>query len=302
MSFEQLKKNRAASLQNLVDAASEGNTEKNKYVDERFWSPGVDKAGNGFAVIRFLPDPDGKQFTTYYQHGFQGPTGKWYIEKSRTSLNNQPDPVSEMNTRLWNSGRDEDKELARSRKRKVNHVSNIYVVSDPANPENEGKVFLYRYGAKIKDKIMDAANPKYQDETPLNPFCLWDGADFKIKIAQVAGYRNYDKSEFGQSSALFGGDDAKLEEVYKQTHALSEFLDPAQYKSYNELKARLNEVLGEDGVERDYENDDVPMDYASAPKAAPDPMASASTASAESSRSNEEDEEALNYFAKLAQS
>ena len=298
MSFEQLKKNRASSLQNLVNAASEGNTEKNKYVDERFWSPGVDKAGNGFAVIRFLPDPDGKQFTTYYQHGFQGPTGKWYIEKSRTSLNNQPDPVSEMNTRLWNSGRDEDKELARSRKRKVNHVSNIYVVSDPANPENEGKVFLYRYGAKIKDKIMDAANPKYQDETPLNPFCLWDGADFKIKIAQVAGYRNYDKSEFGQSSSLLGGDDAKLEEVYKQTHALSEFLDPANYKSYNELKARLNEVLGDAEVERDYENDDVPMDYAPAPKSAPDPMENAPAASS----SGDKDDETLSYFAKLAQS
>jgi hypothetical protein len=296
--FEKLKQNRASSLQKLIDAAGP-KSDKNKYVDERMWYPNVDKAGNGFAIIRFLPDPEGKPFVTYYDHGFQGPTGKWYIEKSRTSLNNQPDPVSEMNTRLWNSGREEDKEVVRARKRKVNHISNIYVVSDPANPENEGKVFLYRYGAKIKDKIMDAANPKYQDETPFDPFCPWNGADFKIKIAQVAGYRNYDRSEFGGSSAIFGGDDQKIKDLCEKLYSLNEFLDPSNYKSYNELKARLNEVLGDAEVERDYENDDVPMDYAPAPKSAPDPMANAPAAS---SSSGDDEEETLSYFAKLAQS
>jgi hypothetical protein len=295
--FEKLKQNREAGLQKLLEAAA-GDNSKDKYQDDRFWSPGVDKAGNGFAIIRFLPDPDEKQWITYYEHGFQGPTGKWYIEKSRTSLNNQPDPVSEMNTRLWNSGREEDKETARARKRKVNNVSNIYVISDPSNPENEGKVFLYRYGVKIKDKVMDVVNPKYQDETPLNPFCMWNGANFKIKIAQVAGYRNYDRSEFDAPAPLLGGDEEKLVGVCDSLHSLSEFTDPAQYKSYNELKARLNEVLGEDAA--DDAADDVPMDFAPRPKSASDPMEFASTASAESSSNNEEDEEALNYFAKLA--
>ena len=306
--FEQLQQNREAGLQKLLEATEDS---KDKYTDDRFWYPGVDKVGNGFAIIRFLPDPNAKQWVTYYEHGFQGSTGKWYIEKSRTTLDNQPDPVSEMNTKLWNSGSDDDKELARKRKRKVNNVSNIFVVSDPANPDNEGKVFLYRFGVKIKSKIVDVANPKFQDETPLNPFDMWGGANFKIKICDVAGYRNYDRSEFDAISPLLDGNNDALEKVFDQVHNLAEFIDPANYKSYNTLKARLNEVLGEASVESDY-NEDAKRETASPPPTVSDDLPygnreikDGGTQAVESSGASTEqtsgDEEALSFFAKLAE-
>jgi hypothetical protein len=217
--------------------------EKKSYVDERLWKPNVDKAGNGYAVIRFLPAPQGEDlpWVRVWNHAFQGPTGQWYIENSLTTLN-QKDPVSEYNTQLWNSGIESDKEIARKQKRKLQYYSNIYVVSDPSAPENEGKVFLYKYGKKIFDKLMEAMQPAFEDETAINPFDFWEGANFKLKIRKVDGYWNYDKSEFESASAL-NDDDAALEGIYNKQHSLNEFVAPSNFKSYDELKARLDAVL-----------------------------------------------------------
>ena len=246
MSFANLKTNRAASISKLVQAAEETNSSKAKsYGDDRFWKPSRDKAGNGYAVIRFLPAMEGEDlpWVKYWDHGFKGPTGLWYIENSLTTIG-QPDPVSEMNSALWNSGRDEDKATARDRKRRLHYASNVLVVSDPANPENEGKVFLYKFGKKIFDKIMDVMQPQFADEDPVNPYDFWEGADFKIKIRQVEGWVNYDKSEFASPSALFDSDEERLEKVYNQLYSLSDFTDPKNYKTYAELSAKLNKVLG----------------------------------------------------------
>lgn len=251
MSFDNLKRNRS-SIEALTKAAEAASgaapAQTQNYQDDRFWKPTVDKAGNGFAVIRFLPAPSGEDlpWVRYWDHGFQGPSGLWYIENSLTSIGQQ-DPVSEMNTVLWNSGRDEDKAIARDRKRRLHYVANIQVVSDPGNPANEGKVFLYKFGKKIFDKIMDVMQPQFADEQPVNPFDFWEGANFKLKIQQVAGYRNYDKSEFANPTAL-SDDDNKLEGVYNSLYSLQDFLDPKNYKSYDELKAKLNRVLGAEGA------------------------------------------------------
>ena len=218
-------------------------TEKKSYVDERLWKPNVDKAGNGYAVIRFLPAPEGEElpWVRVWNHAFQGPTGQWFIENSLTTLN-QKDPVSEYNTQLWNSGVESDKEIARKQKRKLKYYSNIYVVSDPSNPENEGKIFLYAYGKKIFDKLMEAMQPAFEDETPINPFDFWQGANFKLKIRKVDGYWNYDKSEFDSASALKTSDE-ELESIYKGEYSLQEFMAPSNFKSYDELKSRLDAVL-----------------------------------------------------------
>ena len=201
------------------------------------------RQGNGYAIIRFLPEPEGCDlpWSRVYTHAFQG-TGGWYIENSLTTLG-QKDPVSEHNSELWNSGSDANKEIARKQKRRLSYYSNIYVVSDPTNPENEGKVFLYKYGKKIFDKIMEAMKPEFADETPINPFDFWAGANFKLKIRRVEGYQNYDKSEFGSAEALFD-DDAKLETIYNSLYNLNEFTDANNFKSYEKLKERLDSVLG----------------------------------------------------------
>ena len=164
-----------------------------------------------------------------YNHAFQGPTGQWYIENSLTTVG-QKDPVSEYNSQLWNTGLESDKEIARKQKRKLQYFSNIYVVTDSKHPENEGKVFLFRYGKKIFDKLMAAMQPEFEDESPINPFDFWEGANFKLKIRKVDGYWNYDKSEFDKSSALFK-DDAKIEEVWKSAYPLSEFTASTNFKS-----------------------------------------------------------------------
>ena len=248
MSFENLKRNRD-QISKLVQAAEAvGGSGESKYQpDERIWKPTVDKAGNGYAVIRFLPASEGAElpWVRYWDHGFKGPTGLWYIENSLTSIG-QPDPVGELNSRLWNSGIESDKDKARTQKRRLHYVTNILVLQDPSNPQNEGKVFLYQFGKKIFDKIMDVMQPSFADETPVNPFDFWDGADFKLKIRNVEGYRNYDKSEFSSASALYESDESKLETVYNQLHNLSEYTDPKNYKSYDELKAKLMRVLGEE--------------------------------------------------------
>ena len=213
--------------------------------DDRLWKPELDKSGNGYAVIRFLPAPDGEDmpWAKIWSHAFKGPGGQWYIENSLTTLG-KDDPVGELNRTLWNSGSDRDKEVARARKRKLSYYSNIYVVSDPAHPENEGKVFLYKYGKKIFDKLVEAMQPAFADETPLDPFNFWTGADFKLKIRKVDGYWNYDKSEFASPGTLENFSDEKLEAIWKQAYSLAEFEDAKNFKTYEQLQARLNLVLG----------------------------------------------------------
>ena len=243
MSLAQMKKQN--SLDQLLGAAQSENQsqEKKSYKDERLWKPELDKTGNGYAVIRFLPAPNGEgmPWAKLWNHAFQGPTGQWYIENSLTTLGNN-DPVSEMNSAYWNSGVESDKEIARRQKRKLQYYSNIYVVSDSRHPEHEGKVFLFRYGKKIFDKLMEAMQPAFEDETAVNPFDFWQGANFKLKIRKVDGYWNYDKSEFEAPSALFDNDD-DIEVVWKKQYPLEDFTASTNFKSYDELKTRLNMVL-----------------------------------------------------------
>ncbi len=242
MSFASLKKQSSLGSLTAKLVKEVEKTNKVNSGDERLWKPEVDKAGNGYAVIRFLPAPDGEDlpWVKMYSHAFQGPGG-WYIENSLTTLN-QKDPCSEFNTSLWNSGVESDKQIARNQKRKLAFYSNIYVVKDPANPENEGKVFLYKFGKKIFDKIMGAMQPEFEDESPLNPFDFWQGADFKVKIKKVAGYWNYDSSEFAAAAPLLKDDDA-LESIWKKEYSLSEIVAADQFKTYDELKKRLESVL-----------------------------------------------------------
>jgi len=242
MSFEALKK-RKKSIEDLVNAARAAQGDKSN--DNNVWKLERDKNGNGYAVIRFLPakNPDDLPWVQYYDHGFKGPTGKWYIEKSRTTIG-EDDPVSVYNNKLWNSGVEADKEQVRKQKRRLHYVSNILVISDSANPENEGKVFKFVYGRKIFEKIMEAMSPEFEDETPINVFDFWEGANFKLKVRKVDGWVNYDKSEFEDPSPLFDGDEAKLKEVYESLHDLNTYIDPNTFKSYEELERKLNDVLG----------------------------------------------------------
>ena len=248
MSFATLKKSSAAgsSLAKLTQEIEKLNQpQAGAGADERLWKPELDKAGNGYAVIRFLPAPDGEDmpWAKIWSHAFKGPGGQWYIENSLTTIG-KDDPVGELNRELWNSGRESDKEVARAQKRKLSYYSNIYVVSDPAHPENEGKVFLYKYVKKIFDKLVEAMQPAFADETPLDPFNLWKGADFKVKIRKVDGYWNYDKSEFAAPGTLGDLSDDKLEKIWKQSYSLSEFEAAKNFKSYEDLKKRLDLVLG----------------------------------------------------------
>ena len=295
-SFAALKKSRSSSLSKLVtetakiNAPSEGSNE-----DNRFWTPSVDKAGNGYAVIRFLPEPKGEDlpWVRVFSHGFQGPAGKWYIENSLTTFN-EKDPVSEYNSTLWNNGTEAGKEQARKQKRRLSYIANIYVVKDPANPENEGTVRLYKFGKKIFDKLNEKMNPEFEDETPINPFDFWEGADLKLKIRNVEGYRNYDKSEFAEVSPLLDGDDAKLETVYDSMFSLQDFLDRKHFKTYAELQAKLDMVLG----------------LAGATATAPSVMSAEENvvempvqkeASAPKIESSDSDDENLSFFEKLAE-
>lgn len=296
MSFANLKRNRN-SISDLVSAAqaTDAPKETKSYVDERQWKPSVDKAGNGYAVLRFLPAPEGNElpWARYWDHGFKGVTGQWYIEKSLTSIGQQ-DPVSEYNSILWNSGSEEMKEVARKQKRRLHYVSNVYVVSDPANPQNEGKVFLFTFGKKIYDKIMDVMQPQFADEDPVNPFDFWDGADFKLKIRNVEGYRNYDKSEFASPAPLLSGDEDELEQIYDQLYDLNEFTDPKNYKSYDELSARLALVLGESKPTTTRQQ--IAMEQVEEPA----PVRTAPAPSPASSVVEDVEEDTMSYFAKLA--
>lgn len=235
-------------LRKAMESASPASGGQQKsYGDDRFWKPEMDKSGNGYAVVRFLPTPQGEEmpWASYWDHGFQGPGG-WYIEKSLTTLNQQ-DPVSEFNTQLWNTGVEANREQARKQKRRLHYVSNVLVVSDPKHPENEGKVFLYRYGKKIFEMLKEAISPAFEDEAAINPFDLRnEGANFKIKIRKVDGYWNYDKSEFDKPKA-YSTDEDELESIAQKAYSLTELVSPDQFKSYDELKSKLDRVLGMSG-------------------------------------------------------
>tara|TARA_R100000951_G_C2647532_1_gene183075 strand:+ start:1655 stop:2545 length:891 start_codon:yes stop_codon:yes gene_type:complete len=289
------------SLDKLLGAAVQENKpqEKKSYVDERIWKPVMDKTGNGFAIIRFLPAPKGEElpWVKLWNHAFQGPTGQWYIENSLTTIN-QNDPVSELNSKFWNSGVESDKEIARKQKRKLQYYSNIYVVKDSANPENEGKVFLYRFGKKIFDKIMETMQPAFEDESPVNPFDFWEGANFKLKLRKVDGYWNYDKSEFETPSALFDDDD-KLEEIWGKQYSLTEFTAPSNFKSYDELQTRLNTVLSGTttvGNVTDIQTGEAFDDSPTTTTVVDTPEEPAPTVSV-----TEEDDDTMSYFEKLAE-
>jgi hypothetical protein len=293
MSLENLK--RSNSLDKLLGEVKKENApqEKKSYKDERLWKPEVDKSGNGYAVIRFLPAVEGEDmpWAKVWNHAFQGPTGQWYIENSLTTLGKN-DPVSEMNSAYWNTGIESDKEIARKQKRKLQYFSNIYVVSDSKHPENEGKVFLFRYGKKIFDKLMAAMQPEFEDEKAINPFDFWEGANFKLKIRKVAGYWNYDSSDFDTPSAIFDNDE-KIEEVWKKQYPLSEFSAASNFKSYEELKTRLDAVLSGSVTVGN-----VAEQMEDAPIAAP----VVDTAPVESAPivEKEEEEDSMAYFEKLA--
>ena len=296
MSLDTLK--RTNSLDKLLGAVQQENApqEKKSYKDERLWKPELDKSGNGYAVIRFLPAVEGEDmpWAKVFNHAFQGPTGQWYIENSLTTIG-KADPVSELNSTFWNTGLESDKEIARKQKRKLQYFSNIYVVSDAKHPENEGKVFLFRYGKKIFDKLMAAMQPEFEDETPINPFDFWEGANFKLKIRKVDGYWNYDKSEFEAPSALFDND-GQIEDVWKKAYPLGEFSAPTNFKSYEELKTRLDTVLsGTVTVGNVVDDIEESITVQSSPKVDTKPVERVETVTADL-----EEDDTMSYFEKLA--
>lgn len=289
----QLKKNRQSNLTDLTKKIEEMNSspqqQQSNNSDDNLWKPSLGKDGNGFAVIRFLPPPKGEEmpFVRIWDHGFQGPGG-WYIEKSLTTLG-EKDPVSEYNTQLWNTGREEDKATARQQKRRLSFYSNIYVVKDPNNPQNEGKVFLYKYGKRIFDKLNDLMNPQFEDEKPVNPFDFWEGTDFRLKIRKVDGYWNYDKSEFDSPGQL--ADDDALEGIWEQQHSLQDLTDPKNFKSYEELQARLNRVLN---------IQDAPPPRAAAPVEDDTPPFEVDPPSSAQPTASSDDDDDLAFFKSLA--
>ena len=294
MDFESLKTS-SSGFDKLTKALEENlnpedSKKSNKYQDERLWKPELDKTGNGYAVLRFLPATSGEDmpWVRLWSHAFQGPGG-WYIENSLTTLGHK-DPVSEENTRLWNTGVESDKGIARNRKRKLSYYSNVLIVSDPTHPENEGQVKLFKFGKKIFDKITEAMQPAFEDETPINPFHFWKGANFKLKIRKVDGFWNYDKSEFEGVSAIADNDD-NIKAIWEKQYPLKPFLDASNFKSYEELKEKLNRVITGTKSTDTVENVDLP----STSTAKVQSKDSASTAPASDS------DDTLDYFSKLAE-
>ena len=295
MDFDQLKTS-SSGFDKLTKALEENlnpedSKKSNKYQDERLWKPELDKTGNGYAVLRFLPATSGEDmpWVRLWSHAFQGPGG-WYIENSLTTLGHK-DPVSEENTRLWNTGVESDKGIARNRKRKLSYYANVYVVSDPTHPENEGQIKLFKFGKKIFDKITEAMQPAFEDETPINPFDFWKGANFKLKIRKVDGFWNYDKSEFEGTSAIADNDD-NIKAIWEKQYPLKPFLETSNFKSYEELKEKLNRVITGTKSTDTVENVDLPSTSAGTVKS----NDSASIASA-----NNESDDTLDYFSKLAE-
>ena len=290
MSYADLKK-KSGSFEKLQAELDKVNNPVTSFADDRFWKPELDKSGNGYAVIRFLPQPTGEDlpWVRIWGHAFRGPGG-WFIENSLTTLQKK-DPVSEYNTELWNSGLESDKETARKQKRILKYYSNILVVSDPKHPENEGKIFLFRYGKKIHDKLAEVINPQFEDEVAYDPFDFWKGANFKLKVRKVDGFWNYDKSEFEATSVVLDGDEGKLEELYGKLYSLTQFLAEENFKSYDELKNKLNRTLTGSGVQGTVEKFTPTLKTVSkAPVETPTTPAS----------SDEDEEDTLSCFAKLA--
>jgi len=289
MSFADLKK-KSGSFEKLQAELDKVNNPVTSFADDRFWKPELDKSGNGYAVIRFLPQPTGEDlpWVRIWGHAFRGPGG-WYIENSLTTLNRK-DPVSEYNTELWNSGLEADKETARKQKRILKYYSNVLIVSDPKHPENEGKIFLFRYGKKIHDKLAEVINPQFEDEVAYDPFDFWKGANFKLKVRKVDGFWNYDKSEFEAPSEVFDGDEGKLEALYGKLYSLTQFLAEDNFKSYDDLKNKLNRTLTGSGVQGTVEK------FTPTPKA----VSSAPVETTTPASSDEGEEDTLSYFAKLA--
>ena len=306
MDIQALRKMRNSDFSKIAgefEKIANPQTETKSYVDDRFWRLEGDKAGNGTATLRFLPRVEGDElpWVRIFSHGFQGPTGKWYIENSLTTLG-ENDPVGELNTQLWNSGSEANKEIARKQKRKLSFIANVLVVSDPKHPENEGKVFLFKFGKKIFDKIMDKARPTFEDEKPVNVFDLWEGANFKLRMRKKDGYANYDESSFMEPSAVSDSEDELLRIVNSQ-HKLSEFLDRKNFKSYDELKKKLNEVLSGDSFASKSaaelaEEEDRPV------RAAPEPARSVAAPAPKASKpapAEDDDDDVMSYFEKIAQ-
>jgi hypothetical protein len=287
-------KSRRTDITALVEAAKESasGSKFEKEDTSHIWKPTVDKAGNGYAVIRFLPAEADVPWVRYWDHGFKGDTGKWYIERSLTSLG-QADPLGEHNAKLWNSGNEDDRATVRKQKRRLHYVVNIQIVSDPSAPHNEGKVFLYQFGKKIFDKIQDLMQPQFPGETPCDPFDLWNGADFQLKIRQVEGYRNYDRSEFKAPSPLAEGDEVQLQAIMNQIYDINYYTDPANYKTYDELQTKLFEVLGETAPRTVKE--EVALDTVAEP-VAPKTVAPATADATDDAG----DDDAMSYFQKLA--
>ncbi len=296
MSFSDLKKqSRLGSLTSKLVAEVEKISTKGNGADERLWKPSLDKSGNGYAVIRFLPAPEGEEipWAKVYSHAFQGPGG-WYIENSLTTTGGK-DPVSEYNRDLWNSGNEADKDTVRKQKRKLSYYSNIYVVKDSTNPENEGGVFLFKYGKKIFDKIQAAMQPEFEDETPINPFDFWQGADFKLKIRKVDGYWNYDKSEFDSAAPLLKDDEA-LESLWKKQYSLEEFTKPSNFKTYEDLERRLNQVLRVQPRRLDEEVQNEEVEWQTSEDTPQKVVQKAASVTADA-----DEDDALSYFQKLAE-
>lgn len=303
MDIQTLRKMRTSDfgqISQAFDKIANPQTETKSYADDRFWRLEGDKAGNGTATIRFLPRVEGDDlpWVRIFSHGFQGPTGKWYIENSLTTLG-ENDPVGELNTQLWNSGSEANKEIARKQKRKLSFIANILVVSDPKHPENEGKVFLFKFGKKIFDKIMDKARPTFEDEKPVNVFDLWEGANFKLRMRKKDGYANYDESVFTEPNAV-SDDEQELLKIVSAQHKLSEFTDRKNFKSYDELKKKLNDVLSGDAFASKSaaeiaEDEDRPV------RAAPEQRsASAPVSKSKPAPMDEDEDDVMSYFEKIA--
>lgn len=307
-SFSALKKARSSSFDKLNSQLQKMNAPTGRNGDDGYWKLEVDKAGNGYAVIRFLPAPENEDmpFVQIWDHGFQGPGG-WYIENSLTTLK-QEDPVSEYNSKLWNEdGSNAAKDQVRKQKRRLSYHANIYVVRDSAHPENEGKVFKFKFGKKIFDMLNDAMNPQYEDESPVNPFDFWEGADFKLKARNVEGYRNYDKSEFATKAPIANSagkelSEEQMEEIWKQEGSLQEIVDPKNFKPYAELKAKLYKVLGLDGSSHaptnTAEDDDTEMDFTPKFKERPAPTMDEAPSPQTSTTfpSDDDDDDGLDFF------
>jgi hypothetical protein len=288
------------AIANAFEKVANPQTESKSYADDRFWRLEGDKAGNGTATLRFLPRVEGDElpWVRLFSHGFQGPTGKWYIENSLTTLG-ENDPVGELNTQLWNSGSEASKEIARKQKRKLSFIANVLVVSDPKHPENEGKVFLFKFGKKIFDKIMGKARPTFEDEKPVNVFDLWEGSNFKLRMRKKDGYANYDESVFTEPCAV-SSDEEELLRIVNSQHKLAEFIDRKNFKSYDELKKKLNDVLSGDSfvgksAAAIAEEEDRPVRAVPEQRSAPAPVAKSKPAPAD-----DDDDDVMSYFEKIA--